>query len=234
MRGRGGHGHNDILSFELFMNGFNVVSDCGSYLYTASREWRNLFRSTAFHNTVQVDDEELNRFLGPDALWQLHDDAKPVGAEMRVGTQADCFRGGHSGYARLAPPVSHVREIVADKHAPRVLVSDRLAGDGVRRLTWRFHLDPAVDAELRGCDVRLSQGGRSVWLLPDDAAAAFAFSVEDGWVSPSYGVKAPTKVLVWKAEARLPAEASYLFSNDYLSSQERRIACETLRRSSAC
>ena len=85
MRGRGGHGHNDILSFELFLNGFNVVTDCGAYLYTASREWRNLFRSTAFHNTVQVDDEELNRFVGPDALWQLHYDAKPVDAVMRVG-----------------------------------------------------------------------------------------------------------------------------------------------------
>ena len=45
MRGRGGHGHNDILSFELFLNGFNVVTDCGAYLYTASREWRNRFEA---------------------------------------------------------------------------------------------------------------------------------------------------------------------------------------------
>src|SRR5207342_2892914 len=107
MNGRGGHGHNDILSFELFMNGFNVVTDCGAYLYTASREWRNLFRSTAFHNTLQVDGEELNRFLGSDALWQLQYDAKPTGAVMQPGQGVDRFRGGHSGYARLTPPVSH-------------------------------------------------------------------------------------------------------------------------------
>jgi len=216
------------------MNGFNVVSDCGSYLYTASREWRNRFRSTAFHNTVQVDDEELNRFLGPDALWQLHDDAKPVGAAMSAGEQTDCFRGGHSGYERMTPPVSHVRTFIADKRIPRVLVTDRLAGAGVRRLTWRFHLDPAVDTELRGADIRLFNGGRNVWLLPDDVAAAHAFSIEDGWISQSYGVKAPTKILVWKAEARLPAEASYLFSDIYFSPQERRVVCEAMRRSSAC
>ena len=66
MHGRGGHGHNDILGFELWLDGMNVVTDCGAYLYTASREWRNRFRSTAFHNIVQVDDEELNRFLVPD------------------------------------------------------------------------------------------------------------------------------------------------------------------------
>ena len=32
MRGRGGHGHNDILSFELWMNGTNWVTDCGDPL----------------------------------------------------------------------------------------------------------------------------------------------------------------------------------------------------------
>src|SRR5206468_3500651 len=47
MRGRGGHGHNDILSFELWLDRTNLVTDCGAYLYTASREWRNRFRSTA-------------------------------------------------------------------------------------------------------------------------------------------------------------------------------------------
>src|SRR5205085_6199685 len=77
MRGRGGHGHNDILSFELWMNGANWITDCGAYLYTASREWRNRFRSTSFHNTVQIDGEEVNRFIGPDALWQLQYDAVP-------------------------------------------------------------------------------------------------------------------------------------------------------------
>src|SRR4030095_12044328 len=58
MHGRGGHGHNDILGFELWLNGHPVVTDCGAYLYTASREWRNAFRSTAFHNARQSDRAE--------------------------------------------------------------------------------------------------------------------------------------------------------------------------------
>src|SRR5262249_6777646 len=100
MHGRGGHGHNDILSFELFLNGLNVVTDCGAYLYTASREWRNRFRSTAFHNGVQVDGEELNRFIGPDALWQLCNDAHPVEANLSSSSRCDSFRGAHDGYQR--------------------------------------------------------------------------------------------------------------------------------------
>jgi uncharacterized heparinase superfamily protein len=228
MRGRGGHGHNDILSFELFLNGFNVVTDCGAYLYTASREWRNLFRSTAFHNTLQVDGEELNRFVGADALWQLHNDATPAGVLMRLGERVDSFRGGHSGYARLAAPIAHARQWIADKHAPCVLIRDRLEGRGTHALVWRFHLDPAVAARQEGCDVCLTCGGKTVWLLPDETAALFAFSIEPGWVSPSYGVKLPGSVLVWKATATIPVAASFLFADAHFSPRERRVVSESM------
>ena len=211
MNGRGGHGHNDILSFELFMNGCNLVTDCGAYLYTASREWRNRFRSTEFHNGVQVDDEEVNRFVGPDALWQLRYDAVPVGARLARGTQADTFRGGHRGYERLRLPVSHTRECIVDKTAPRVTVRDRLDGSGEHTLAWRFHLDPRVTADLQGRDIRLSCQSRDVW-LHSDLPPAFTPSLEAGWVSPSYGVKVPATVLVWKGTATLPIVASHSFS----------------------
>ena len=43
-----------------------------------SPEWRNRFRSTAAHNAVQVDGEELNRLGEPHHLWSLRDDARPL------------------------------------------------------------------------------------------------------------------------------------------------------------
>jgi hypothetical protein len=231
MRGRGGHGHNDILSFELFLNGLNVVTDCGAYLYTASREWRNRFRSTAFHNTLQVDGEELNRFVDPDALWQLHYDARPLDPVFQASDRVDCFHGGHSGYTRLAAPVIHTRAFYVDKAAPRVLVCDRVEGTGQHALVCRFHLDPAVRAEVQGTDVCLSGDSRAVWLLPDDdTAATLTLSVEAGWVSPSYGIKVPTTVLVWNATVAVPLEASYLFAERRLSIDERRTVGRYLRR----
>jgi hypothetical protein len=221
MNGRGGHGHNDILSFELFLNGFNVVTDCGAYLYTASREWRNAFRSTAFHNTVEVDGEELNRFVGPDALWQLQNDARPIDARLTAGPRVDRFRGSHGGYQRLSSPVVHTRECAMDREAPRVLVRDVLEGSGEHTLVWRFHLDPAVALECAGPDVRLSRGDRFVWLMPDEYASALAFAIEDGWVSPSYGVRQPSKVLVWSARTSVPITVSYLFAESQLAREER-------------
>src|SRR5262245_49368196 len=222
--GRGGHGHNDILSFELFLDGLNVVTDCGAYLYTASREWRNRFRSTAFHNIVQVDGEELNRFIGPDALWQLHDDAHPVAARLTADDRADCFRGGHTGYERLPGAVSHTRWIAADKCRPGVLVCDRLAGGGRHQLAWRFHLDPMLDAEIDEGDVRMKNGDRVVWLLPVDATDRLTLSLEDGWVSPRYGVKSSARVIVAGATATLPFEAAFLFTDCRLAAHERATA----------
>lgn len=225
--GRGGHGHNDILSFELFLNGFNVITDCGAYLYTASREWRDLFRSTSFHNTVQVDGEELNRFIAPDALWQLRYDAKPIDAAIERGERADCFRGSHSGYERLADPVTHMRRIAVDRERPVVFVCDRMSGRGQHRLIWRFHFDPAVRVEMDGQDICVSAGGAvgpgspTVWLMPGAGATLFTQSIEDGWVSPRYGVKVPVKVAVWQGVATTPMEATFVIAAERLPFEER-------------
>lgn len=220
MRGRGGHGHNDILSFELFLNGINVVSDCGSYLYTASREWRNKFRSTAFHNVVQVDDEESNRFIAPDQLWQMHYDAHPVNPRWVTSADVDAFEGGHDGYARLAQPVRLRRQVALDRHLPRVLVTDWVEGRGSHRLHSRFHLDPELEIDRRGGDLRLHRLGHEVWLLPIERETTI--DVVPGWVSPSYGVKRPSATVSHVTEAPLPVTRTWLFAEQQLPPDERR------------
>jgi uncharacterized heparinase superfamily protein len=57
-----GHKHNSRLSFELFACDKSFIIDPGTYIYTADKEMRNLFRSTKYHNTIVVDGEEQNRF----------------------------------------------------------------------------------------------------------------------------------------------------------------------------
>ena len=211
MHGRGGHGHSDITSIEVWLDGMNLVTDCGAYLYTASREWRNTFRSTAYHNVVQVDGEELNRLISPDHLWQLRDDARPQDVSWTWGERQDCFRGGHTGYARLDPPVLVTREVLLGKDGPEVFVRDSVQGGGRRELTWRFHFDPRVSAGIDGHDVRLSAGNRESWLQIVDAPDDLTLLVEPGWVSPSYGVRVPIHVLIMRGQARLPVTASVRF-----------------------
>jgi hypothetical protein len=209
MHGRGGHGHSDITSLEIWLAGMNLVSDCGAYLYTASRDWRNRFRSTAFHNVLQVDGEELNRLISPDHLWQLRDDARPLDVAWRWGEGADYFRGSHNGYARLDPPVRVTRKVLLVKDGPDVLVRDSADGSGSHQLVWRFHLDPAVSAAIDHDDVHLRVADREAWLQIVDPLPGSRITVEDGWISPSYGVRMKTEVVVISVRASLPVHATY-------------------------
>ena len=71
-RGLGGHSHNDTFSFELQYNGVDIVIDPGTGTYTSDALVRNLFRSTAVHNTIfweDIEESSLNNglfFLGQE------------------------------------------------------------------------------------------------------------------------------------------------------------------------
>jgi hypothetical protein len=67
----------------------------------------------------------------------------------------------------------------------------------------------------------MSSGGREFWLLPDATASSFTATLEPGWVSPSYGVKVPTTVIVWRTRGSVPLTASCLFADAPLTRDER-------------
>jgi hypothetical protein len=60
--GRGGHAHNDKLSFELLINGNLLYEDPGCYAYTPFPELRNKYRSVNVHNTIHTGVEQ-NEFF---------------------------------------------------------------------------------------------------------------------------------------------------------------------------
>jgi len=203
--GRGGHGHNDCLSFEAMLDGCHLVSDCGAYLYTASVEERNNFRSTAYHNTPQIDGEELNRFIRPDYLWTLHDDARPRVLEWQTGNGRDRFVGTHSGYERLEHPVRPVRTIELDHATHLLLVRDDVEGDGSHVVTIPLHLAPGVEARSGGPgSVTLRSGERS-FELRWPAADGWTLEIAGGRVSRSYGVVRTCVRLLWRRSGPLPA-----------------------------
>jgi len=58
-----GHAHNDKLSFELCIDGEDVIVDPGTYVYTASPELRNLFRSSYYHNILMFPYNIETKFI---------------------------------------------------------------------------------------------------------------------------------------------------------------------------
>lgn len=219
--GRGGHGHNDCLSFEATLDRVHLISDCGAYLYTASAVERNRFRSTAYHNTPQLDHEELNRFIRWDYLWNLHDDAKPEVKTWTTGSDRDVFVGTHTGYQRLTDPVRPVRTIVLDHATHRLLIEDALEGAGDHLVTVPLHLAPGVDASS-------DRPGRVV-LRAGDRVFELLWSSQDGWsleiggsrVSPSYGVARSCVRLLWSRSGPIPSTLSVSIAPESVERPER-------------
>ena len=195
MNGRGGHGHNDILSFELCMAGRPVITDCGSFVYTADPVARDRFRSTASHNSVQVDDEEVNRFLSPSDLWRLYDDARPLDVRWRSDGAGGEISAAHSGYERLADPVRHRRSCALSADGRIFTVRDELTAAASHRYRWRLHLASGAAARIEGRAIVIrTAADRPVllgWAGPDLPAPV----LEPGYASPSYGVRVPITVI---------------------------------------
>jgi len=141
--GNGGHCHNDKLSFELMIDGKDIIVDPGTYVYTPYPEWRNRFRSTAFHNTVLVDNQEQNRFID-DVLFSLKNDAKCKCLDFGEDDEKIWFRGEHYGYKRLKNFIVHQREIRFYKKSKKLKVIDRFVGRGEYNLKWSFVFAPGL------------------------------------------------------------------------------------------
>jgi hypothetical protein len=90
--GNGGHAHNDQLSIELNIDGKDMITDPGTYLYTPLPERRNEYRSVKAHFAPQVKNREPGSLdLG---LFKLGDNAKAKCLCFGV----EGFIGMHTGY----------------------------------------------------------------------------------------------------------------------------------------
>lgn len=84
--GKGGHNHNDSQSFILVCNDIPIIVDPGTFVYTSSPKYRNLFRSSIYHNKIidlsnnEFEDNLSSLFWFYDRklryLFKLHNNKK--------------------------------------------------------------------------------------------------------------------------------------------------------------
>lgn len=199
LAGRGGHGHNDCLSFDAMLASTHWISDCGAYVYTASPKDRHQFRSSASHNTPIIHGEELNRFVSRTDLWHLKNDAKPLLRRWETGPDYDIFVGSHTGYDRLATPVRPVRTIVLDRRRQALWLHDAFEATAVNvDICTPLHLALGVTVEeSTATSVTLRSADEQSTLELHWSGAGWQFEIGAGRISPSYGVAHPCVRLMW-------------------------------------
>lgn len=181
--GKGGHSHNDQLSFELYFRGKLIICDSGTYNYTAFPDKRNLYRSTRSHNTMVVGLFEQNPidFKSKEMLFWMEDKSK---AKI-IHFDKNKFEGVHFGY-----PKPHKREMTFEENSISGIDKCDIKID--KKLVF-FHLTPnaeiinksesALEIECEGVKFALETENSHL-------------SIVDYEYSPSYGVKYISKLIV--------------------------------------
>lgn len=206
--GAGGHAHNDLFSVTLTAYGRPLLIDAGSYTYTADPQARNAFRSTAYHNTLQVDGEEINRL--PSDPFRLYADAHVTIHHWISSPHFDLFDGSHDGYARLDAGVLHRRQVWFDKTEGLWIVRDSLtpAREAAEvDVVLRFHLAPLqVRLEAAHNAIRTANtDGPNLLILPLGDFPLRA-ALEMGQYAPRYGIGRIAPVAKFSGCVKLPAE----------------------------
>ncbi|WP_028806268.1 heparinase II/III family protein [Streptomyces sp. 303MFCol5.2] len=203
------HAHADALSVEVRHDGVDVLADPGTYCYHGQPEWRQYFRSTLGHNTLQLDGGDQSVSGGP-FLWTRHARSRVLvvdtsGASGAPGTSDPSDAGTarwcaeHDGYQRSV----HRRRVELTAASQELRVVDEVRGPR-RAVRLAFHLGPAIAADLVGSRAQLTwtRDGedRSAALdLPGQLSWRAHRGESDpplGWYSPGFGRKEPTTTLV--------------------------------------
>jgi Heparinase II/III-like protein len=191
------HGHADALSLLLSLDGWPVLVDPGTYLYGSGGVWRDWFRSTPAHNTLNLGGQSQSVMTGPfnwsDRARAELVDAIP-GADWRVTAR-------HDGY-RKRFGVLHERSVAREDES--LAITDRLRG-GPRAAEIVFQLAVDLTATTADNAVTISRGSEALLALHFPAgritiAGGGGNPGEGGWVSPRFGLKLPAPRISWRGD----------------------------------
>jgi hypothetical protein len=208
-----GHGHCDVLSYELSLGGQRVVIDTGISTYEPGPE-RAYERSTAAHNTLRIDYEEQAEIWSSFRVGR-----RPQVGKLRDGNDGPFhfLSGGHDAYRRLG--VAHTRTILF--HAPDTwIVADLLRGSGSHRVESFLHFHPQVRLEPVAEHVGSSDGQllrRWTVGLPHQRYLLSAycdgeFDIHTSWYAERFGDRQLATALRMTCNGAMPTGMIHMFT----------------------
>jgi len=179
------HGHADILSFELSIDGLRFIVDQGVYEYVAGAR-RTQSRASASHNTLSLDGVDQADFYGAFRCGR-----RPNVTVRRFNAHADGFEleGSHDGFSLLRGKPAHVRRVAIS--AGEIMLEDRVEGWTDRRAKIGFLLHPEVETESAPSHVVLSRGAARLMVT-----SSSGFAIENAVWWPDMGAERRTRRLV--------------------------------------
>ena len=181
------HGHGDIFSFELSLEGKRVVVDGGTSSYEAGAE-RDWARSTRAHNTLEIAGTDQAEFFG---AFRVGRRGRPRDVAARVSVEGLQVSGWHDGYRRLAGRPIHHRELELVAPAA-LLVWDTVESSVPQAAVSRIRFAPGARVRLEGPDSAAIEAAGATLALHSFGAR---LAVEDGFYAQRFGERVACTVL---------------------------------------
>jgi hypothetical protein len=194
------HAHADCLSFELAVDGRRVIVDTGTSTYSAG-ERRRYERSTAAHNTIEIDDADQTEVWGAFRAARLAqarlEQAEHVNGVVRVVAS-------HNGYRSRLPgtPIHRRSWIVRDGE---VTIDDEILGSGLHNIAARLFFSSFEEIKLTDSRAAVA---KSLSLSFNDAHIEFSRRIDKDNHALEFGMLQPVNVLRAETTAHLPLHSS--------------------------
>lgn len=132
-----GHAHADTFNLELYINKKPFIVDTGTSTYETN-ERRTLERSTASHNTVEIDG------LNQSEIWGGFRVANR--AYVTILSESDNqIRAVHNGYKKSLNTL-HEREFIFENDSIKII--DKIISDNEHKAFSRIHFHPNIDEDM--------------------------------------------------------------------------------------
>ena len=197
------HGHADALSITLRVNGEPFLIDPGTYIYNIERPWRDYFRKTINHNTIEINGQNQSEIKGT-FLWGKRANSNLI--ITRVGEKDDHITCEHDGYKSAI----HNREVKYIK-PDMFIIKDTIKGK-FNEYIYTLVLDDELDIENIENGFILSSSKNKVYINFEHAEEIY---LEEVWISKAYNNKKLSKAIKIKNKKNNELVTRIFINKDY-------------------
>ncbi len=206
------HGHADLLAIELSAFGESFLIDPGFSNYRGDFNWHSYFRSTAAHNTIEIDGQSQAK-QGGILQWSHAPKFKLLSRAQEDWVQGVCAE--HYGYHRLPGKPTHRRCFLFVDNSFFISI-DRVFGEGNDKhsVYYNQHFDSTVlleKEEEKNILFAKGQHGNLSLHYFSNGTDFFNFEInkggdgpDKGWISPTYLARTPAFTARIGGEYALP------------------------------
>ncbi len=196
------HGHCDLLSIELAVNGKAILIDPGFHNYFSSEEWHRYFRSTAGHDTIEIEGNGHAKYVRR-LTWS--NAVKPELIHWLSTAELNLAGGRVPNFANLTKSISHERYILFSMNR-YFLIIDVLYSDYIEnkkyQITSSFHFSPG-NLSIRANQILRNNDVIALMAIPPQTNISFkkgGNSPEEGWIAPGFGSKSPHRLCNYRSK----------------------------------